>query len=327
MFAWVVFPRASWGTECRPATGYSPCIDANALWPSPGDATFFALASPRATAPGRVALGVQGQVLVRPLVLNVPGPVEDGRDVRVVDYAVDETLLLETGLGFGWSMGLGVGTTLVQEGAGAAGITSQRGAPLARTAIRDPRVSVAYSTLAGSHVAIEPRLELAIPLGDEDAYAGAGSVTAVPGLAVELRAGAWRFGVDVSARLRRSVELGTGRWGSQACVALGAAVDLVSEHRLFLAAEAFALPPLTETTSARGRALGAETTWIPAEWLLSLGARPDAEAPWTLVLGAGSGLPLSSERRDDGPRTTFFGPTTPAFRGLIAVRYAPVADD
>jgi len=48
--------------------------------------------------------------------------------------------------------------------------------------------------------------------------------------------------------------------------------------------------------------------------------------PWTLSLAAGSGIPLSSETKgsSSGPHTShFLGMTTPDFRSLLLLRFAP----
>jgi hypothetical protein len=309
-------------TECAPTTGYSPCLDANTLWPAPGAGRFLAIASPEPVAAGRLAFAFQGQALVRPLVLEVPGPTSGAREVRLVDYSVDEALLFDWGLGHGVALGLALRVALLQRGAGVEGITSQRGAPLARTANRDPRVLLGWSHALGAGFAIEPRIELGLPFGDTEAFAGAGAVTAVPACALEARLARLRLGAELGLRLRRAIELATGRWGSQLAAATGASFDITSDASLFASAELFVLAPLGETTSARGRELGIETSWIPAEWLLSVGARPAIDPTFSIVLGGGSGLALSS---DDiaGSRRSFFAPTTPLFRGVLALRYNP----
>jgi hypothetical protein len=309
-------------TECAPATGYSPCLDANTLWPAPGTSRFVAVASPEPAAPGRLAFAFQVQALVRPLILEVPGPTAGAREVRLVDYAVDEALLFDWGLGRGLALGLALRVALFQRGAGVEGIISQRGAPLARTANRDPRVLLGWSHALGAGFTIEPRVELGLPFGDAEAFAGAGAVTAVPACALEARFARLRLGADLGLRLRRAIELATGRWGSQLAGAAGASFDVTSDASLFASAELFVLAPLGETTSARGRELGIETTWIPAEWLFSVGARPATDSAFSIVLGGGSGLALSSDAIA-GTKRSFFAPTTPLFRGVLALRFAP----
>lgn len=317
LLVWLAPDNAA-ATSC---TGeYSTCIDANALWPHPGEQRFFSVASPMATSPRQIALAVQAQALLRPITLDVPGPSAGGREVRVVDYAVDQTLLLEFGAGYGFSAGFVASLIAFQRGAGSGGIAAQRGDPLPRSAPRDPRLSLAYSQRLGATLLIEPRFELCLPLGDTEAYASSGALTAVPALALGARFGRFHVGVDAALRLRRSVELGTGRLASQAAVALGLSADLLESGALFVSGEAFALPALGSSTSRTGKRLGIESTWVPAEWLLSVGVRPESDVPWAVVAGAGSALALSSESSPGGSRT-FAAPTSSPLRMLITLRY------
>lgn len=322
IFALALASSGASAADCRGNGGYSRCIDANALWLRPGPEGFVSVPSARALPARRVAFGVAAVVLVAPLVLDVPSPDPEGREVRLVDHAVDEHVLLAAGLGAGFELGLSLTSVLRQRGSGSAGITDQDGPELPRATERDPRLSAAYGVSLTPTFRLKPRLELALPLGDEAAYASEGAVLVAPGVSAEAELGRFAAGGLVAVRARRAVELGSLRWGSQAELALGAAVELLKAPRLTARLEAFALPSLVEATSRRARTLGISVTSIPAEWLASLGLQPDPEAPWFVSAGAGSGLALSAEERE-GARFTSFGATTPAFRALLAVRYAP----
>lgn len=314
---------AAWAgdTVCRPASHLSPCIDAEALWTAPGDSRFVAIASTTPTPRARVALGVQGQYLWRPLVASVPSPHQAGREVRLVESALDQTLLLEGGLGRGLSVGLSMGVALIQRGSGIEGLTSRNGAPLARTAPRDARLSLTLSESVGRWFGVEPRVVIVIPVGDQTAFAGGSGLSAAPAVALEARAGRFSLGADLGLRLRRSVDFGTARWGSQASLAVGMRWEL-KQRSLWVTAEAFTLPSLTDPNSELGRALGIRTRLIPGEWLASLGIRPDPESQWSVRLGAGSGLLLSKEGRG-GTVRVYAGPTSPRLRALIGVFYVP----
>jgi hypothetical protein len=61
---------------------------------------------------------------------------------------------------------------------------------------------------------------------------------------------------------------------------------------------------------------------VPAEWLASLRSAPTEDDGFVLQLGGGTGIPLSSETRD-GASDQFAGVTTPRFRLVFVVRYAP----
>jgi OOP family OmpA-OmpF porin len=211
---------------------------------------------------------------------------------------------------------------LRQSGTGSAGLTSQRGDPLEATGTRDPRASLAFAVPLGSALGLKPRLELALPLGNRSAYASAGSWTFAPGLPVEWRLGQATVGAELALRLRRSVELGSLRWGSQAVAKVGVSLALLPAGLLAISAESLLLPPLVRASSERGKALGVTTRLLPAEWLLSVRSRPCRSQPWTLALATGAGLALSSESSAFGSQR-FVAPTGPGLRVLAEVRYAP----
>lgn len=310
------------GAECRPDNGTTPCIDANSLWLATGAAHWFTLPEPVALARGKVGLSVVAQVLFRVLSAELPSPALEGREVRLVERVLEEDLLLAVGLGSDLELGLVLPVILHQRGTGSAGLTSQRADPLDPTATRDPRVSLAYAATLTRSLGVKPRLELGLPLGDRSAYASAGSVTFAPGLPVEWRLGPFAAGAELALRLRRSVELGSVRWGSQASSTLALSLDLLPNQGALLGVELFLLPSLVNASSARARALSVETRLLPAEWLVSLRTRPSADEPWTAALAAGAGLALSSESSPAGSQR-FVAPTSPGLRLLAEVRYAP----
>lgn len=301
-------------SEGCPATErYSSCIDANALWLRPGLARFSSV------APARIAGGPLGirsglGVLERPLVLEAAAPAGT-RELRLVERTIDHHLLLNFRLEGDFELGVALTTVLHQRGTGPDAIRSQSGAPLPRSGVRDPRLGLARALLDTPSAAVAARFELALPLGERDAYTSNGRITAAPGVASELVLGPVTLGVELGARLRRSVELGSMRHGSELYAALGASVRLASEVRASL--EAFGLPSLVASTSARARELDRSTRSLPAEWLLGLrwGERsPGANA----ALACGSGLPLSS--MGEGRRG--LAPTSPRFRALFELGYA-----
>src|SRR6187401_162382 len=91
--------RHALATDCHPATGVSPCLDANALWLASGDARFFSLPSGDTLPAGKVGLSVAVQALWHPLHLNVPVPSADGRDVQLVARSIEQDTTLAIGLG------------------------------------------------------------------------------------------------------------------------------------------------------------------------------------------------------------------------------------
>jgi OOP family OmpA-OmpF porin len=313
---------AAEATECRPANGTSPCIDADSLWLATGAAHLLTLPEPVALEPGQVGLALAVQLLERVLTVDLPSPVPEGREVRLVDQVITEQLLLAAGLGHHFELGLSLSVVLRQSGTGSAGITSQRGDPLDPTATRDPRVSLAYAAALTPSLGVKPRLELALPLGNKSAYASAGSVVLAPALPIQWRLGPFAASAELALRLKQSVELGSLRWGSQAVTALGLSLEVLPRELVEIGAELMLLPSLGNASSARGAALGVETSLLPAEWLLSVRSRPRTDEPWTLALAAGAALALSSQSSATGEQR-FVAPTGPGLRLLAEVRYTP----
>jgi hypothetical protein len=242
--------------------------------------------------------------------------------VALVDFVLDQDLSLALGLGAEFELGMSLPVILRQRGTGTLGISSQRGVPLEPTAERDPRLGVARAMSISGTLRAKPRAELAIPAGITRAFASAGAVTLAPGMALEWTLGAVSIGADLALRLRPSATLGSARLGSQAQLALGVSYDVFEQPLLAIGVEAWLAPSLIETTSGAGRASGVETTYLPAEWLLSVRSHPEPRAPWSIALGAGAGLALSHETWN-GDTIHFLGPTTPSLRALVEIRYAP----
>ncbi len=313
---------AAQAAECRPENGTTPCIDANSLWLATGAAHLFTLPEPVALARGKVGLAFAAQRMQRVLTVDLPSPSAEGREVRFVDQVIEEELLLAAGLGRKFELGLALSVILHQRGTGSEGLTSLRAEPLDPTAVRDPRVSLAYAAALTASLGVKPRIELALPLGNQAAYASAGSVVFAPALPAQWRFGPLAASAELALRLRRSVELGSVRWGSQAVTALGLSLEVLPRELGVLGAELALFPSLTDASSARARAIAVDTRLLPAEWLFSVRSRLRADEPWTVALAAGAGLALSSESSAAGERR-FMAPTSPGLRLLAEVRYTP----
>lgn len=321
--------REARAADCDPASGISTCFDANNLWPSAGPTRFAGIA---AAAPAReraLAFALLLSYLDRPVQLSAPSPDPEGREVAVVRDAVDLSMAWAYGLGRGVELDVASAIVLHQRGAGAEGVTSQSGPPLGSVAVRDPRLGVGYALpwpALDPHAALKARLELALPLGDERLYAGAGAFTLAPSVVTSFRHGALHGAGEVGARLRRSVPFATARVGSQLLTALGGGVDVLGEALSF-ELEAYLLPTLV---SQPGRDNAASRVkdglLVPSEWLASIRSVPTSDRGFSLALGGGTGLPLSSETRltSAGESSeSFAGVTTPRFRLFFAVRYEP----
>lgn len=318
--------------ECAPESGVSPCIDADSLWMAPDASRFFAIPSARAGVPGTFTSGVAMTFLSHPVVLHAVSPDPAGRDIVVVDKRLDATILERYTATPRLDLHVALPLALYQSGSGVEGVTSQSAPPIARTAVRDPRVGAGYVLHQRAwdggrrRVAIKARFELALPLGDRRALAGEPSIVGAPSLAFEARLGRLHGGALIGARLRETVAIAGSRVGDQAVAAVGANVDLLPHGLLSLGVEAWVLPMLVSQDHTLPDGTRVDNGVLaPSEWLASVSSSPTDDL--VLELGGGTALPLSSEHRvaPDGSESTagFAGLGSPAYRFAVAVRYQP----
>jgi hypothetical protein len=307
---------------CDPSATVSPCFDADALWLPTGATHFATLPSARPMAEGFATLLFGAGLALDPALLSVPSPDPEGREIHVVETTTTFTI----GVGFGLGYGLGVTTELAfvpyQKGAGVEAVTAQQAPPLGSAAVRDPRFSLVYTALGrGSRdpVAVAARLGLAPAVGDETLLAGAAGATVLPALTLEAETGRFAFGADLGLRLRRAVDFGTVRKGSEAVIGAASTVRVLASPSVLVGIEAWLRPGLA------GSPPGADPDALdlPAEWLLSTVFAWDPNGPFSLAAAGGSGLPLSKGPAASGGTESFAGVTAPTFRALVALRFTP----
>lgn len=317
-FASCVFAVHARAADCPSSEPFSSCIDANALWLRPGRSAFAGIGSARATPQASAGIAFGATLLERPLVLELRGPAPGGRELALVERAVDQHTLIWLGLPHRLTLELAMVSVLHQTGAGPDALRAQRAVPLPPSAVRDTRAGLYFAALDTPGLGLAARAELALPTGDRSAFASSGAPTFAPALGLEWRLPPLSFGFELGARLRRPVELGTLRRGSELYAAAGAALQLSGAFAVSV--EAFALPSLIDATSARAREHGVSTRSVPAEWFGRLRwSSPDGAS---FAIGAGSGLPLGSESRNGGSER-MLSATSPELRLHCDLRYAP----
>ncbi len=303
-------------TDCDPAGGVSPCLDAEALWLASGRANFVAIEPTAVVHAGKVGVVLGTSYAHKPVVLNVPSPDPDGRDINVVRHLVTTTLITGYAPVTGLEVTLSTPFTPAQDGAGTEAVASRVSAPLPGTAVRDPRVGAAYSLRLSPVGSMRAQADVVVPLGDEHLLAGDAGLGLSPRVTFGADLGSAELAGSVGARLRRSVPFASARWGSELTSALGGAVHILGQQHLSVALEGHLRSSLVD--QPEGGVLA------PAEWLLSVRSAPFSDPGLVLQLGGGTAVPLSSGDRDGEPQA-FAGLTAPRLRGVFAVRYAPGA--
>jgi OmpA-OmpF porin, OOP family len=318
-FAGALPARASGTTECsRPI---SPCINDDTLWPHAGPAHFVAVGSTETVAPGQLGFGLANSYLSRPIILEVPSPGTPGSSDNVINDQVNGTFLWSYGATNRLELDVALPLTFGQGGTGLAPITG--GEDLHDTAERDMRFGFTYALVAhkraggGLPLATRPawglaaRFEMSAPTGDHDQFAGERSGVYIPSLAGDVRAGPWRIGAEVGARVRPITELLGARVGTQIITMLGVAYDILDRELLTASVEAWALPTLVSQGPGQGSPL------VPAEWQIAARTAPLRGGDLAIQLGGGGAIPFGGEDEITRPR----------FRVTLGLRWAPLARD
>ncbi|HWP04126.1 MAG TPA: hypothetical protein VNN72_00230 [Polyangiaceae bacterium] len=303
---------------CATSASVSPCFDADPWW-IPTGPTRFAGVPTAHTLPSGVLAWVLGLgVSTHPVTLVTPAPHPDGQKIGVVDLTSTLTLGARYGLGRGADLEAVVPFVPYQTGASTESVTSQAPTSLGAVALRDPRLGFAATLLGRSPSApfsLGTHLALALPLGTPGALAGGPGPTLAPGFTGELALGRLDVALDLGARLVQAVSLGTVREGSSATLALGLSLAVLEKPLLAVGVEGVLRPSLVRPPAGAP----SDVSNLPAEWLASLCLKPSSA--WMLLLGAGSGLPLSTARTPDGPSERVLAVTSPELRGILTVRY------
>ena len=306
--------------------GLSTCIEADTFWPHAGPAYFNIAGSTTTTARGVLGFGWVTTYLARPIVLLVPSSQPGGTEVAAVDHLWNATFLFSYGLSERIEATLALPTTAYRTGTGISALTQQTSQPLARTAMRDIRVGSAFALLPApppgtGGVSVATRLELGLPTGAESSFNGDRTVIGLPSVAGEFRQAGLVLGAEIGARLRTTSDLLGTRVGSQLVFSFGVGGEILEGNKLGILVEAVTLPTLTAQhelgpASAEGRpVVGDRRMLMPTEWLASVRTGELLSGDMSLSLGAGGSLGLTGES----------GVTSPSFRAVLAVRYAPRA--
>jgi hypothetical protein len=329
LVALVAFGFVLWGSPssaraaCDP--GLSTCIDADTFWPHAGPAYFSNVGGTALTPHGAFGFGWITTYLTRPIVLLLPSTQTGGTEVTAVNYRLDATFLFSYGLTDRIEATLAVPVALYQTGTGISALTSQSSRSIDRTAMRDVRAGAAFALLVPpprGGFSLASRLELALPTGDESSFNGDRTTVMLPSFAAEYRRSGLVLGGEFGARLRGTSDLFGTRVGSQLAFSLGIGGEILSEDRLAVVLEAMILPTLvaqhelSPVVLNQDRAVsGDRNALMPTEWLASLRTAALMSGDMAVSFGAGGSLGLTGES----------GATSPSFRLVLGLRYAPRA--
>lgn len=302
----------------------SSCVDSNQQWLAQGPSLFASIDSASEIAPSTFSFAVAGVYQYQPLVLVAPSPDIAGREVPLVDHAIDNQMLMSAGLGRGFDFRAALRWVPYQTGSGIGAARSRVAQDLPRTAVRDPLVGIgfAFADFRSQTATLNLKLrgDASLPLGDADRFAGEQEPVIAPSINADFSAGRFTLAGEAGLRLRSPATLADVRYGVQFTSALGVAVEAL-KGVLFASAEASAAPGLSKSPET---AAGARSHWVPAEWDVSLTTR--WSRCYALLLSGGGALPLSSQRLDTGYQATqldhFAGLGAPKLRIVLLLRIA-----
>ncbi|MBI5536419.1 MAG: OmpA family protein [Deltaproteobacteria bacterium] len=320
----------SGASECNNASRLSSCINSDTLWPHAGAATFQSVGATETTATGQFSFGIVTTYLRKPIVLRASSPDPAGTEVPAVNHLVDSSFLWAFGVTNRLELTFAMPASLYQTGSGLSGYTSSHATPIPATAVRDLRYGLAYALVPRDRAfptqgfAATARFEMSAPVGDRQSFAGDRSAVWYPTVSADYRIGRVFVGAELGARLRGTSTLAGTRVGSQLFSAVGVGFDILPEQKLSAAIEAFALPTLVGQEQLRRdpttAALVAESSTrklVPAEWMATVRTAPIAGGDFSVAASGGTALPLTD------PSSM----TSPSYRFVLGVRYAPLARD
>ncbi len=307
---------------CQPRDGLSTCLTTDNLWPHAGGGPWLGQAPTDTTAADSIAFGLVSTFLHRPVGLRVPSPDPDGTTIYAVEHVLGTSLLCALGLTERLQVSLSQPFVLYQEGAGKADVVGSDD-PLPRSAVGDLRFGTAVSLLQrgpqDDGPGLSARFEMTAPTGQDNAFVSSPSAVYAPGASLDYHIGDFALGLDVGARFRRPVDFANIQIGNQISAGLGVGYEVLDDGWLSVNLEAFALFTLAEQIKLVHDPYELTATeepgdpHIPAEWLLSVRTAALLDGRLRASLGGGSFIPTGSTS----------AVTTPAFRAVMALHFAP----
>jgi len=318
-------PRAA-RADCSPANRVSTCVDADNLWQHAGSSQFLSIPGSSITPARQISFGFMASYQKRPVVFRLPSPEPGGTDAYAIDDQLNGSLLWALGLGKRLELTAAAPITLYQTGVGVSPLLSQASTPVVRSTIRDLRLGLngALIQRSGGYLAPGPalamRVDLTLPTGDEQVFAGASGVGAAYSAVADYRVGRFLVALEAGVRVQGKADVAGTTIGTRFHESLGVSADILGE-RLSVAGEVFSLQGLGPQKSLTRDATGITETGdrsmpVPTEWLLSVRSAPFLAGDLSMHLGGGTSIPVTDNNV-----------TAPSFRLVSGVRYAPLGRD
>jgi outer membrane protein OmpA-like peptidoglycan-associated protein len=232
-----------------------------------------------------------------------------GEPVVVTDPATGEVISSDgrvlgrrTGLSLGAGYGIGTWLELSASLPMALAQTGNlllvnRSDSLAKTALGDLRLGAKARIFGAGRFGVAGSLTLVVPTGDDQSFAGAGTVVAIPRLIAGVHTGRAAFAANLGYALRQPGGAGNLEVDDEVLVGAGARFDLVP-GMLWALADGYTRLGVQGSGSERE---------MPAEAMFALRWR--VSGPWMVEGGGGFGLN--------------HGYGAPKLRGLLSLSYAP----
>ncbi len=298
-------PCAAWS---QVAPGTDTAFDAQVYWPMAGPGEHLAARSATISPSGAVGFGLVAGFMRQPLMLTPAGAAQPQ---PAVDWAVTTDFLWNVGILRRFQLSAAIPVVVAQSGDGSTPVLGRAGAVLTDTALRDLRVEASWAIVQRQRLVdatgLGLRLDLgaAIPFGDDKGFNSAGGFTFAPTLVADYRLALVTFTVNAGARLRETRRFADIAVGHTLVTAAAVAVRFSRASRLNLT---------VDYLGTFGLASG-EGYHSPVTHELFAGARYATDAAHDVELLAGAAVGLGSDA------------TTPAWRGLVGISYAPRGND
>jgi OmpA-OmpF porin, OOP family len=299
---------ASSAAHAQVTPGTDTNFDAQVYWPMAGPGEHLAVRSSTIAPSGAVGFGLIAGFTRQPLLLRPAGATQTS---AAIDWAVTTDFLWNVGIWRRFQVSAAIPVVVAQSGDGSTPVLGRAGSTLTDTALRDLRVEASWAILQRERLVdatgLGLRLDLgvALPFGDEKGFNSSGGFTFAPTFVADYRLSVLTFTANVGARLRQTRRFADIAVGNTLVAAGAIAVRPGRTSRLNLTVDYHGTFGLAGDSNYKG----------PSTHEVFFGARYATDAAHDVELLAGAAVGLGSDA------------TTPGWRGLLGLSYAPRGND